>query len=171
MGSVVCAGHLMESKLKQLLPALPVVYIRAVPVEPQWEPTSVGFVRHDPKVYDCPLYTTTFRGPTYVFLATLRTKDPVHKWVLAGVAIIMQVCARARASGCAASAAAHHADSFRLSRRRMIERQRVCACVCVCACACVCVVLCACVCVCVLGDSMCDCGGWFLSAGGRTGLR
>ena len=124
----------MESKLKQLLPALPVVYIRAVPVEPQWEPTSVGFVRHDPKVYDCPLYTTTFRGPTYVFLATLRTKDPVHKWVLAGVAIIMQVCARARASGCAASAAAHHADSFRLSRRRMIERQRVCACVCVCVC-------------------------------------
>lgn len=61
-----------------------------MPVEASWEPTEVGYLRHDPAVYECPLYTTTFRGPTYVFLATLTTREPVHKWVHAGVAIIMQ---------------------------------------------------------------------------------
>jgi dynein heavy chain len=36
------------------------------------------------------VYTTTFRGPTYTYLATLRTLEPANKWTLAGVAIIMQ---------------------------------------------------------------------------------
>ena len=30
------------------------------------------------------------RGGTYVFLATLNTRDPVSKWVMTGTAIIMQ---------------------------------------------------------------------------------
>ena len=33
---------------------------------------------------------TTCGGPTYVFLATLGTDDPVSKWVLAGVAMVFQ---------------------------------------------------------------------------------
>jgi dynein heavy chain len=90
LGSTAVAGHLVDSRLKELLPALPLVYVRAVPVDPQWEPSDVGYLRHDPAVYECPIYTTTFRGPTYVTLATLKTLDPVSKWVRAGVAIVMQ---------------------------------------------------------------------------------
>ena len=41
-------------------------------------------------VYDCPMYSTTFRGPTYIVLATLKSVDPIWKWVLAGVAMIAQ---------------------------------------------------------------------------------
>jgi dynein heavy chain, axonemal len=35
------------------------------------------------------VYTTTFRGPTYVFLATLTSRDPTWKWILAGCALVM----------------------------------------------------------------------------------
>ena len=88
---VPCGGTLMDSRLKELLPLMPMLYLKAVEVQEQWEPSNVGYLRHDPEVYDCPVYHTTFRGPTYVFLATLRTAtDPVAKWVLAGVALIMQ---------------------------------------------------------------------------------
>ena len=59
-------------------------------MQPEWEPTAVGYLRNDPAIYDCPVYVTTFRGPTYVFLATLPTSQPVSTWVLAGVAIIFQ---------------------------------------------------------------------------------
>lgn len=90
MGSTPVRGHLIDSRLKELLPPLPVVYVRAVEVQPNWEPSSVGYLRHDPNVYDCPVYTTTFRGPTYIFLAPLKSLVPVNKWILAGVAIIMQ---------------------------------------------------------------------------------
>ncbi|KDO31249.1 hypothetical protein SPRG_03866 [Saprolegnia parasitica CBS 223.65] len=39
----------------------------------------------------CPCYKTEFRGPTYVFSAQLKTKSPPARWVLAGVALIMDV--------------------------------------------------------------------------------
>jgi dynein heavy chain len=32
-----------------------------------------------------------FRGPTWVFDAQLKTKDPPAKWILAGVALILDV--------------------------------------------------------------------------------
>ena len=85
-----CAGVLSRSRLKELLPSLPLMYVKAVEVQPDWEPTAVGYLRNDPTIYDCPVYVTTFRGPTYVFLATLPTSLPVSTWVLAGVAIIFQ---------------------------------------------------------------------------------
>ena len=53
-------------------------------------PTNVGYMRHNPNVYDCPLYMTTFRGPTYTSLCTLKSVDPTWKWTLAGVAMILQ---------------------------------------------------------------------------------
>lgn len=83
-------GHLMDSRLKELLAPLPVVYVRAVPVQPGWEPSSVGYLRHQADTYECPVYLTSMRGPTYVFLATLRTAEPVSKWVLTGTAVLMQ---------------------------------------------------------------------------------
>ena len=36
------------------------------------------------------MYVTTMRGPTYLFLATLKTVDPKSKWVLTGTAVMMQ---------------------------------------------------------------------------------
>jgi dynein heavy chain len=42
-------------------------------------------------VYFCPCYKTEFRGPTYVFSAQLKTKSPAARWVLAGVALIMDI--------------------------------------------------------------------------------
>jgi dynein heavy chain len=41
--------------------------------------------------YLCPCYKTEFRGPTYVFSAQLKTRSPPARWVLAGVALIMDV--------------------------------------------------------------------------------
>ena len=54
-------GYLAPSRLKELLPKVPVIYMKAVVVEPQWEPSSVGYMRHNPAVYDTPVYMTTFR--------------------------------------------------------------------------------------------------------------
>ena len=87
---VRCAGVLCQSRLKELLPQLPLVYARAVEVQPSWEPTSTGYLRNDPITYDCPVYVTTMRGPTYVFLATLPTSVPASQWVLGGVAVVLQ---------------------------------------------------------------------------------
>jgi dynein heavy chain, axonemal len=91
IGKTPCAGVLVESKLKELMPLMPLIYIKAVPVQPEWEATEVGYIRHHPEIFECPVYTTTFRGPTYVFLSTLRSRDPAHKWIHAGVALVMQL--------------------------------------------------------------------------------
>jgi dynein heavy chain len=90
VGNVTCAGTLHESRLKQLLSPMPVMYVRAVPVQPTWSPESVGYLRRDPALYECPVYFTSARGPTFVFLAVLKTKDSVHRWILAGVALLLQ---------------------------------------------------------------------------------
>lgn len=90
VGGTACAGHLTESRLKQLLTPMPVLYVKAVLVQPDWSPESVGYLRGDPHLYECPVYITSARGPTFVFLSTLKTLDPVHRWVLAGVALLMQ---------------------------------------------------------------------------------
>ncbi|CAM9266952.1 unnamed protein product [Chrysoparadoxa australica] len=83
------AGSLVDSRLKELLPMLPVIYVKAVEVQPTWEPSAVGYLRHEEDIYEAPVYITQFRGPTYVFLATLKSIDPTSKWVLTGTAVIM----------------------------------------------------------------------------------
>ncbi|OQR88006.1 dynein heavy chain [Achlya hypogyna] len=85
-----CGGVIMDSNPKELLWMLPVVYVKAVETKPLWEPTSVGYLRHDPEIYECPVYLTRFRGPTYVLLATLPTDCGQEKWVLRGVAVLFQ---------------------------------------------------------------------------------
>jgi len=86
-----CAGHLCESRLKELMPPMPVIYVKAVPVRPEWEASPVGYLRGDPEIYECPVYTTSFRGPTYIFLATLKTDAPATKWILSGCALMLQL--------------------------------------------------------------------------------
>ena len=41
--------------------------------------------------YECPVYTTSLRGPSYVFKVNLPVKkqEDVRKWILAGVALFM----------------------------------------------------------------------------------
>ena len=71
----------MESRLKELTPAMPVIFIRAIPVDKQE-------VRNQ---YACPVYKTRQRGPTYIWTYNLRTKEKPSKWTLAGVALLLQI--------------------------------------------------------------------------------
>jgi len=89
--AVACTGVLQDSKPKELLPALPLMYIKAVQVQPTWDPSSVGYLRPEEDLYNCPVYLTTFRGPTFVFVATLKTQHAASHWVLRGVAIVSQL--------------------------------------------------------------------------------
>jgi dynein heavy chain len=83
-------GTLADSKLKDLLPRMPVIHVKSVPIQPEWEASPVGYLRHDPEVYECPVYLTRMRGPTYVTLATLPSGGKNEKWTLLGSALIMQ---------------------------------------------------------------------------------
>ncbi|XP_040289656.1 dynein heavy chain 11, axonemal [Bufo bufo] len=74
-------GVISEARLKELTPPMPVIYVKAIPVDKQ-----------DLKnMYECPLYKTKIRGPTYVWTFNLKTKDKPAKWVLAGVALLLAV--------------------------------------------------------------------------------
>ena len=67
--------------MKQLYPPLPLIIVKAA--------TASKDDARD--VYACPVYQTQSRGPTFVFTAGLKTKAPPIKWVLAGVALLMDV--------------------------------------------------------------------------------
>ncbi|XP_056405417.1 dynein axonemal heavy chain 9 [Hyla sarda] len=70
-----------DARLKDLTPAMPVIFIRAIPVDKQ----------DTRNVYACPVYKTRQRGPTYVWTFNLKTKENPSKWVLAGVALLLQI--------------------------------------------------------------------------------
>ncbi|KAM9371463.1 dynein axonemal heavy chain 17 [Phaethornis superciliosus] len=77
----VPSGVIADARLKELTPMMPVIVVRAIPVD-----------RLDTKnVYECPVYKTRMRGPTYVWTFNLKTKEKAAKWVLAGVALLLQV--------------------------------------------------------------------------------
>ena len=73
-------GSIAESKLKELCPTMPVVLIKAIPRDRQ----------ETKNVYECPVYKTKDRGPTYVWNFFLKTKERAAKWVLGGVVILLQ---------------------------------------------------------------------------------
>ncbi|KAJ6655050.1 hypothetical protein lerEdw1_006103 [Lerista edwardsae] len=74
-------GIIADARLKDLTPPMPIIFIKAIPVDKQ-------DVRN---VYPCPVYKTRQRGPTYVWTFNLKTKDKSSKWVLAGVALLLQI--------------------------------------------------------------------------------
>ncbi|XP_076000722.1 dynein axonemal heavy chain 11 isoform X3 [Genypterus blacodes] len=75
------SGVISEARLKELTPAMPVISVRAVPND-----------RQDTRnIYECPLYKTKIRGPTYVWTFSLKTKERSAKWVMAGVALLLSV--------------------------------------------------------------------------------
>jgi dynein heavy chain len=74
-------GSIVESKLKELYPLMPVMFIKAITQDKQ----------EMRNLYECPIYKTRTRGPTYVWTFNLRTKEKTAKWVLAGVALLLQI--------------------------------------------------------------------------------
>jgi dynein heavy chain len=68
-----------KSLPKEMFSVMPVMNVKAVSKE---KADVQG-------IYLCPVYITEQRGPTYVFQAQLKTKSPPARWVLAGVALIM----------------------------------------------------------------------------------
>ncbi|XP_077689901.1 dynein axonemal heavy chain 17 [Eretmochelys imbricata] len=74
------SGVITDARLKELTPSMPVIFIRAIPVD-----------RLDTKnIYECPVYKTRMRGPTYVWTFNLKTKEKSAKWILAAVALLLQ---------------------------------------------------------------------------------
>eukprot|EP00669_Euglena_mutabilis_P007984 TRINITY_DN3148_c0_g1_i1.p1 TRINITY_DN3148_c0_g1~~TRINITY_DN3148_c0_g1_i1.p1 ORF type:complete len:130 (-),score=44.32 TRINITY_DN3148_c0_g1_i1:170-559(-) len=70
-----------ESRMKELYPKMPVMTIRALPAN-----------KVDLKdLYACPVYKTQERGPGYVATLHLKTKAPSRKWVIGGVALLLDV--------------------------------------------------------------------------------
>lgn len=74
-------SSIADSILKDLFPVMPVVYLRAITQDKQ-------DLRN---MYDCPVYKTRIRGPTFVWTFNLKSKERPAKWVLAGVAILLSV--------------------------------------------------------------------------------
>jgi len=80
----VTNNQLDESRPKEMFCPMPVVNCKAAIVQVE--------VKEDKNTYLCPVYKTENRGNTYVFTAQLRTpRYPAPKWVLAGVAMIMDI--------------------------------------------------------------------------------
>ncbi|CUG51588.1 dynein heavy chain, putative [Bodo saltans] len=74
-------GCIEDSRMKELYPRLPVITIRSLPL--------AKVDRRDQ--YECPLYKTQTRGPTFVVGLFLRTKHPARKWTIAGVGCLLDV--------------------------------------------------------------------------------
>eukprot|EP00927_Polykrikos_kofoidii_P060882 TRINITY_DN55787_c0_g1_i1.p1 TRINITY_DN55787_c0_g1~~TRINITY_DN55787_c0_g1_i1.p1 ORF type:complete len:1359 (-),score=233.84 TRINITY_DN55787_c0_g1_i1:102-4157(-) len=77
----VNAGTLEDSKPKEMFIRMPVVLCKA----------GTQNDREDKNIYLCPTYCVPTRCPHWVFTAQLRTKHPPNKWVLAGVALILDI--------------------------------------------------------------------------------
>ena len=74
-------GSIVESRLKELHPAMPVMYIRALTQDKQ----------ETRNFYECPVYKTRQRGPTYIWTFNLRSREKATKWILAGACLILQI--------------------------------------------------------------------------------
>jgi dynein heavy chain len=75
------ANSLEDSKPKEMFTRMPVVNCKAGPVSE----------KEDKNSYICPTYCVPTRRPYYVFPAQLRTRQNGAKWVLGGVALILDI--------------------------------------------------------------------------------
>ena len=73
-------GVISDSVPKVLHDPMPVIHVRGVTAD---EKDTSG-------AYICPVYTTTIRGPTFIFSGPLSTKKDPKTWILAGVALVCQ---------------------------------------------------------------------------------
>eukprot|EP00760_Papus_ankaliazontas_P032316 PhM_4_TR5746/c0_g1_i1/m.34437/K10408/DNAH; dynein heavy chain, axonemal len=75
----VPSGSLAESRPKEIVQRMPVVWMRGV--------VASKFDGQD--MYECPVYRTTQRGIGFVCSLHLKTKDDPSKWTLSGTAMIL----------------------------------------------------------------------------------
>jgi dynein heavy chain len=86
----VQTGQIQEARLKELCPAMPVIFCRAIPIDKQ---DLRG-------TYSCPTFKTVERGrasenvavglcPGFVWYFSLKTKAHPNKWILAGAAMTL----------------------------------------------------------------------------------
>ena len=84
------SGVIQDARLKELTPAMPILYLKAIPVEK----------RDTRNIYECPTFKTKERGraneqvavgvtPGFVWSFDLKTKAHANKWILAGVALLL----------------------------------------------------------------------------------
>jgi len=79
-------GSMADSKPKELYPYMPMIHLTSRVVDeavPQEGAQCGGR-------FICPFYTTTVRGPTFVFAGPVRTNTPPNRWILAGASLVMQ---------------------------------------------------------------------------------
>ncbi|XP_019507533.1 PREDICTED: dynein heavy chain 11, axonemal [Hipposideros armiger] len=76
----VQSGTIVEAHLKELTSVMPVIFAKAIPLDRQE-------TKH---TYECPVYKTKLRGPNYVWTFRLKSKEKMAKWVLAGVALLLE---------------------------------------------------------------------------------
>ena len=77
----VSLGCIMDSRHKELFPLMPVIYVRAITQDKQ----------EARNIYQCPVYKTRQRGPTFVWTFNLKTRDKPTKWTLAGTALLLSI--------------------------------------------------------------------------------
>jgi dynein heavy chain len=77
----VAGGVIDKSKPREMYCEMPVINCKSVPLDKLEEKG----------IFQCPVYKTETRGPTFVFMAQLRTKSPSARWIMAGVALIMDL--------------------------------------------------------------------------------
>ncbi|XP_018058898.1 PREDICTED: dynein heavy chain 9, axonemal [Atta colombica] len=77
----IATGCIADSRLKELFFSMPIVFVKAITQDKQ----------ETKNVYECPIYRTRKRGPTYIWTFNLKTRDKPSKWTLAGVAILLQI--------------------------------------------------------------------------------
>ena len=73
-------GVVEPSKPKEMFLQMPIINVKSILSEKQ-----------DLKSYQCPCYKTRQRGPTFIFVAQLKTKDPAARWIMAGVALLSDI--------------------------------------------------------------------------------
>ncbi|KAL3657725.1 hypothetical protein V7S43_017298 [Phytophthora oleae] len=89
-------GVLETSLPREMYVSMPVLTCRAVANTASKDASGLGGggktgAGSSANVFECPVYRTQQRGPTLIFMSPLRTKVPPAKWVLAGVAMLMEV--------------------------------------------------------------------------------
>ena len=78
-------GSIADSFPKVLYCYMPMLHLTARTVDKAVPADTVTKGR-----FICPFYTTTVRGPTFVFSGPLRTNIHPNKWILSGAALVMQ---------------------------------------------------------------------------------
>eukprot|EP01135_Chromosphaera_perkinsii_P008555 Nk52_evm21s1400 gene=Nk52_evmTU21s1400 len=77
-------GCIQEAFVKEITSPMPVIFLKVQQLE-----SSEDSLHNVAGIYECPLYKTKLRGPTYVWTISLKSREAPSKWVLAGVCLLL----------------------------------------------------------------------------------